>query len=209
MLALIYATYFQGDRDRVAEKPEATESTTESYVSDQLAVKTWSVLARDLHEGASLIVLHKAWDTNNKDFVIFPTYVGQDPDAMRPDVWMTWRHELKPPMAGHTRIYDYAEVVTALPLQSVGAIGRIEREQGLSVVEAARRYRSGEPGLIALVLRVYHLARTYKFKNVAEKEGDGLFVPLPFDVDLTDLTPAVDDEDFERRLAAVKSALGS
>lgn len=200
----------------MAEKTESPKNADnakaeaeESYVSDQLAVKMWSVLARDLHEGASIVVLQKAWDSNNEEFIIFPSYSGQDPDAIRPDVWMTWRHELKPPMAGHTRIRNYAEVVAAIPLHSAGAIGRIESEQGLTRVEAARRFASGEPGLVALVLRVYQLSRTYKFNNVADNEGDGQFVPLPWDVELTELTPAVDDEDFERRLAAVKAVLGS
>jgi hypothetical protein len=192
----------------VAEKTESSE-TKETYVSDQLAVKTWSVVARDLHEGGSLIVLQKAWDSANKEFVIFPSYSGQDPDAIKPDVWMSWRHELKPPMAGHTRIRDFAEVVATMPLQSAGAIARIEHEQALIRTEAARRYHSGEPGLVALVLRVYHLSRTYKFPDVANNEGDGQFVPLPFDVELTDLVPAVDDDDFERRFAAIKAALGT
>jgi len=192
----------------VAETTE-TKKTTESYVSDQLAVKTWSVIARDLHEGASVIVLHKAWDSSHKEFIIFPSYAGQDPDAIRPDVWMSWRHELKPPMAGHTRIRDFAEVVAAIPLKSASVIGRIEREQALTRVEATRRYEIGDPGLVALVLRVYHLRRTYKFNDVANKEGEGQFVPLPWDVDLTELTPAVDDEDFERRFEAIESALGS
>lgn len=165
-------------------------------------------MARDLYEGASVIVLHKAWDSNHKEFIIFPSYSGQDPDAIRPDVWMTWRHELKPPMAGHTRIHDFAEVVAAIPLKSASVIGRIEREQALTRAEATRRYQSGDPGLIALVLRVYHLRRTYKFNDVAEKEGSGQFVPLPWDVDLTELTPAVDDDDFERRLQALKTTLG-
>jgi len=192
----------------VAENTETSE-TTESYVSDQLAVKTWSVIARDLHEGGSIMVLHKAWDSNHKEFIIFPSYAGQDPEAIRPDVWMSWRHELKPPMAGHTRIQDFVEVVAIIPVQSAGVIGRIEHEQALTRVEAARRYESGEPGLVALVLRVYHLPRTYKFKDVATKEGDGQFVPLPWDVELRELTPAVDDDDFERRLQAIKSVLGS
>ena len=192
----------------MAENTETSENK-ESYVSDQLAVKTWSVIARDLHEGASIVVLHKAWDSNNQQFIIFPSYAGQDPDAIRPDVWMTWRHELKPPMAGHTRIRNVADVVAALPVRSAGVLGRIEREQALTRVEAVRRFRSGEPGLIALVLRVYRLPRTYKFNDVAANEGDGQFVPLPFDVELDDLTPAVEDEDFERRVAAINAALGS
>ena len=193
----------------MAENTETSE-TMESYVSDQLAVKTWSVIARDLHEGASLIVLHKAWDSTHKEFIIFPSYSGQDLDAIRPDVWMSWRHELKPPMAGHTRIQDFAEVVAAIPLKSAGVIGGIEREQALTRVEAARRYQSGDPGLVALVLRVYHLAQTYKFKDVADvtdREGDDRFVPLPWDVELTELTPAVDDDDFERRLRVIESVL--
>ena len=168
----------------MAENTETSETeTAESYVSDQLAVKTWSVIARDLHEGASLIVLHKAWDSNHEEFIIFPSYSGQDPEAIRPDVWMSWRHELKPPMAGHTRIRDFAEVVAAIPLQSASVIGRIEHEQALTRVEAVRRYESGDPGLVALVLRVYHLARTYKFNDVADvtdREGGGQFVPLPW-----------------------------
>lgn len=192
----------------MAENTETPEPK-ESYVSDQLAVKVWSVLARDLHEGAILILLEKAWDTNNKEFVIFPTYTGQDPDAIRPDVWMSWRHELKPPMAGHTRIRNYAEVAAALPIRSAGVLSRIEREQGLTTIEATRRYESGEPGLIALVLRVYRLARTYKFNDVKKREGDGQFVPLPWDVDLAGMTPAVDDDDFERRFTAIKNGLGA
>ena len=58
-------------------------------------------------------------------------------------------------------------------------------------------------------VRAYHLRRSYKFDDVANKEGGGQFVPLPWDVELTELTPAVDDDDFERRLQAIKSALGS
>lgn len=195
----------------MAENTETSATDTgekkASYVSDQLALKIWSVVARDLHEGGSLIVLQKAWDSNNKELVVFPSYSGQDPDAIKPDVWMSWRHELKPPLAGHTRIRDFAEVVAAIPLQSAGAIARIESEQALIRTEATRRYYSGEPGLVALVLRVYHLSRTYKFADVAKNEGDAQFVPLPFDVELTELVPAVDDDDFGRRLAGIKAAL--
>jgi len=46
----------------VTENTETSAEATEAYVSDQLAVKTWSVIARDLHEGGSIVMLHKAWD---------------------------------------------------------------------------------------------------------------------------------------------------
>ena len=194
----------------MTEKSETSAEATEAYVSDQLAVKTWSVIARDLHEGGSIVMLHKAWDSKDQEVIIFPSYAGQDPDAIKPNTWMSWRHELKPPKEGHTRISDYAEIVETIPIQSAGALAAIDREHTLTRVEAARRFHLGEPGLVALVLRVYQLPRTYKFKNVAENEGDALLVPLPFDVDFEGAlpaVPAVDDDDFERRRAALKASL--
>jgi len=198
----------------LAEETESTEKTEPApkaeYVSDQLALKTWSVIARYLHEGGGIVTLVKAWDKANDGFIVFPSYSGQDPDAMKPDVWMVWRHVLKPPLGGHTYIRDYAEVADALPVASESALEGIDAEHGLTLEEARRRYREGEPGLVGLVLRVYHLPRAYKFYDVAGKEGAGEVVPLPFDVDLVDLVPAIeDDSEFELRRARVQRALGA
>jgi hypothetical protein len=190
-----------------AEKNEAPEK--KPYVSSQLAVKTWSVIARFLHEGTGIVTLHKAWDNRNTEFLVFPSFAGQDPDAVKPDVWMAWRHELKPALGGHVYIRDYAKVVDALPLQSVGALRFLDSEHALTAIEAQKRYHTGKAGLVALLLRVYHLSRSYKFYGVAEadKEGTGEFASLPFDVSLDDSTPAVDDSAFERRRARILASL--
>ena len=37
--------------DKTESTPDVPEEQEPAYVSDQLAVKTWSVLARDLREG--------------------------------------------------------------------------------------------------------------------------------------------------------------
>lgn len=196
----------------MAEETKSTETNEEApkepYVSDQLAVKTWSVITRYLHEGGGIATLVKAWDKGNEGFLIFPSFAGQDPDAMKPDVWMTWRHVLKAPLGGHTYIRDYAEVTDALPIDSEAELEAIDPEHGFTLREAKRRFREGDPGLVALVLRVYHLPRAYKFYDVREKEGPGPFVPLPFDVELVDLEPALDDEVFELRRARIRKALG-
>jgi hypothetical protein len=189
-----------------AEKNQAPEK--KPYVSSQLAVKCWSVVARFLHEGAGIVTLHKAWDSGNQEFVVFPTYAGQDQDALKPDVWMAWRHVLKPALGGHTYIREYAKVVDAIPLQSVGALRVLDSEHALTAREAERRYFAGTSGLVALILRVYLLSRSYKFYNVAEKEGTGEFVALPFDVSLDDMTPAVDNLLFERRRSRILKAVG-
>jgi hypothetical protein len=191
----------------VTEKTETKVEPQQAQVSKHVAVKTWSVIARFLHEGAGIVALQKAWDSELRDFLLLPWYSGQDPDALKPAVWMAWRHELKAPLGGHAYIRDCAQVVEALPIQSAGALNLFDSEHALTLVEAQRRYESGKPGLVALVLRVYHLPRSYKLYNITSRER-GEFIPTPFDVALDDLTPAVEDDEFERRRSRILKSLG-
>jgi hypothetical protein len=180
----------------------------QSQTSKHVAVKTWSVAARFLHEGTGIVALHKAWDSELREFLVLPWYSGQDPDALKPAVWMAWRHELKAPLGGHSYVRDCAQVVDALPIQSAGALNLLDSEHALTLAEAQRRYESGKPGLVALVLRVYHLPRSYKYYNITSLENEGEFIPIPFDVALDDLTPAVEDDEFERRRSRILKSLG-
>jgi hypothetical protein len=192
----------------LTEKTETKVEPRKAQTSKHLAVKTWSVLARFLHEGTGIVAIHKAWDSQLRDFLVLPWYSGQDPDAIKPAVWMAWRHELKAPLGGHAYVRDCAQVVDALPMQSPGALSLFDTEHALTLVEAQRRYEAGKPGLVALVLRVYHLPRSHKFYNIAALESEGDFVPVPFDVALEDLTPALPDEEFERRRSRILKSLG-
>ena len=153
--------------------------TGTKVASKHVAVETWSVIARFLHEGTGIVTLHKAWDSELREFLIFPWYEGQDPDAVKPSVWMAWRHELKAPLGGHTYIRDLAHVVDALPIQSAGALHLLDAEHALTLVEAQGRYETGRPGLVALILRVYHLDRSYKFYNISSLEKEGTSSRFP------------------------------
>lgn len=189
-------------------KVEESSGATAGEASKRAAVQTWSVVARFLHEGTGIVTLHKAWDSELRDFLIFPWYDGQDPDAIKPAVWMVYRHELKAPLGGHAYIRDCARVMDVLPIQSAGALDLIDSEHALTLVEARRRYESGRPGLVALVLRVYHLPRSYKFYNIASLELGSELIPIPFEVSLENLTPAVEDGEFERRRRRLSKSLG-
>jgi hypothetical protein len=136
-----------------------------------------------------------------------PWYEQSQPEAIQPDVWMCWRHELKAPLGGHAFIRDYAEVVDRFSVGSEAALEKLVGEHGLMSTEVKRRFHQGEPGLVALALRVYHLPRSYKLYDIGSFGGDSERVPLPYDVELEDLTPAIDERGFERRLAAVRSIL--
>ena len=192
----------------MTEKTETKAEPQKGQTSKHVVVKTWSVIARFLHEGTGIVAIHKAWDSRLREFLICPWYSGQDPDALKPAVWMAWRHELKAPLGGHAYIRDCAQVVDSLPIQSSGALDLLDSEHALTIVEGKRRYESGKPGLVALVLRVCHLPRSYKYHNIASLENEGEFVPVPFDVALDNLTPAVEDQEFERRRSRILKSLG-
>jgi len=192
----------------LTEKTETKAEPQPAQTSKHLAVKTWSVIARFLHEGTGIVTLHKAWDSKLREFLVLPWYSGQDADALKPAVWMAWRHELKASLGGHAYIRDCAQVVEALPLQSIGALGLLDSEHALTLAEAQRRYEADRPGLVALVVRVYHLPRSYKYYNIASLENEGEFVPAPFDVSLDELTPALEDGEFERRRSRILKSLG-
>jgi hypothetical protein len=187
---------------------DGDENLPEKSVSNQLALKMWSVVARFLHEGAGILLLQKTWDNRNSEVILFPSYSGQDPAALKPDVWTAWRHVLKPALGGHTYIRDCARMVDAVPIQSEAALAVIDSEHALNLPEAIRRYRSESSGLVALILRVRRLSRSYKFHDVMNKEGDGEFVPLPFDVDLDGAMPVLSDDEFERRRKWILTSLG-
>lgn len=192
----------------MTEKTDTQVEPRAEQASKHVAVKTWSVIARFLHEGTGIVTLHKAWDSQLRDFLFFPWYSGQDANAVKPAVWMAWRHELKAPLGGHSYIRDCARVVDTIPIQSAGALDYLDSEHALTMAEAQSRYESGRPGLVALVLRVYHLSRSYKYYNIAALASEGELLPITFDVALDDLTPAIEDEEFERRRSRILKSLG-
>jgi hypothetical protein len=192
----------------LTEKTEAAAPAKQEATQKHAAVKTWSVMARFLHEGGGIVTLHKAWDSALRDFLLFPWYAGQDPDAIKPALWMAWRHELKSPLGGHTYIRDCARVVDALPIHSGGALELLDSEQALTLAEGRRRYESGKPGLVALILRVYHLKRSYKHYNIASLENEGELISVSLDVAFEGLTPAIEDDEFERRRDRILKSLG-
>jgi hypothetical protein len=153
-------------------------------------------------------MLQKVWDPQIREFLPVPWYADQDPDRLKPDVWAAWRHELKAPLGGHAYIRDVARVVDVVPIQSKGALDIVDPEVAQTLAEAGRLYDTGKPGLKALILRVYHLPRSYKYYNLQSLADQGEVVPISFDVSLADLIPAVEAGDFERRRSRILKSLG-
>jgi len=81
---------------------------------NRLALKEWSVVVRVLHEGSCILTFLEDYIPADREFFFLPTYDGQRVEALKPKAGMSYRHELRPPLAGHVYIRNYAEVLAVV-----------------------------------------------------------------------------------------------
>ena len=175
--------------------------------TNRLAFKEWSIVVRFLYEGSGIITFLKEYIPADREFFLFPTYEGQREDALKPRAGMTYRHELRALMAGHVYIRAYAEVIDSFEIDSITAMKAIAREHAFTKPEMARRFEAAPHGLVAIALRVYRLPRPRYISEREKFEGGDRFLSLPVEIATEGVVPALSDEDFERRLDAVRRAL--
>ena len=167
------------------------------------------MVIRFLHEGAGILTFVEEDVSTNREFFLFPTYDQQTSDALKPAAGRVYQHELRPPMAGHVYVRDYAEVVASFEIHSAAAVQSVDGEHPFMETEMRRRLERAPSGLVALALRVYHLSVPRRIAEREKYEDGDLFLSLPEEIPIGDVRAALSTPDFERHLAAVQRALGS
>ena len=176
--------------------------------ANRLALKEWSVVIRFLHEGAGILTFVEDYVPADREFFLFPTYNQQTSDALKPTAGKVYQHELRPPIAGHVYIRDYAEVGGSFEIHSTAAVQTVDGEHAFMASEMKRRLRKASSGLVALALRVYHLSVPRRIVEREKYEDGDRFLSLPEEIAIGEVRPALSTPDFERRLAAMERALG-
>ena len=177
--------------------------------TNRLALKEWSIVSRYLYEGSGIITFLEEYIPADREFFLFPAYEGQREDALKPGAGMSYRHELRAFLAGHVYIRTYAEVMDSFEIYSMADTKAITREHAFTEPEMAQRLKAAPNGLVAIALRAYRLARPRHISEREKFEGGGRFLSLPVEIASEGAVPALSDEDFERRLDAVRRALSA
>ena len=175
---------------------------------NRLALKEWSVVVRVLHEGSGILTFLEDYIPADREFFLLPTYERQREEALKPSAGMSYRHELRPPLAGHVYIRDYAEVAESFEVQSLDAVKVVDREHPFTLPEMKRRLESAPAGLVALALRAYRLPRPRRITERQKYEDGERFQALPEEIATDGAAPALSAEVFGHRLAVVRRALG-
>jgi hypothetical protein len=186
-------------------------------VASAQALKEWALTIRALAEGRQIVLLRKGgireeareFRVEQSAFLLYPTYEHQRPDLVQPAYHRDLEAVLaSQPPAGTVEIGYWAEVTDAyetLDAADVAALAPLTIWT-TDYAEERLRWRPKKP-LSIMLLRVYRLAAPRTLPVLPAYGGCKSWLTLDAAVDLTGLTPVLDDAAYETRRAAVRAAL--
>lgn len=171
-------------------------------MADQLsiALKEWAVTCRALAEGRQIVLLRKGgilealdgFQIEHERFLLFPTYLHQNPSMMKPQV-QPW-HEPHTAEPEKITIGQYAEVTDIVKVKNRTQIDRIDDQHiwTAPLIDMRFNYRPQNPLYLVLV-RAYRLPNALTIDNTPAYAGCKSWVPLTDAVDVRGSVPALDD----------------
>jgi hypothetical protein len=194
----------------------------------QTAFKEWAVTIEALARGEQIIILRKGgihepnlhFQIEHDRFLFFPGYLHQDAELLKPDYrsWLTDDEGQPDPSPDPSKITFslYAEVTDVIEL-GVTTTGDPE-----SAAAALEPFHIWAPGfalkrvhwkplhpLNAIFLRCYSIQEPVTMPLTPEYTGCTSWVGLDSEVPLGEMTPALSDGDYGRRVSEIKAALAA
>ena len=186
--------------------------------AERTALKEWAVLVEAMGRGEIVAVVRKGgvrerragFSVRHDRFLLYPTFFHERPDELAPRfrAALAAAHAGQP-APGTVRLEYVGDVVGVWRAQSLEPLRAIEGEHGLAwpAVESRFRYRD-EPGVRVVALRVARLAAPVTIPEERRYAGCVSWVELSRDVDVGAATPVLAAGALERRLTALRAALG-
>ena len=184
---------------------------------NDVALKEWAMICRELAEGRQLIVLRKGgirepargFNVEHSEFFLFPTYVHQNEDelidgarAALPDVMRT------APPGGVVRLDLYARVAAVIEVADLDALRRLDGHHALAWNAVERRFNYRRPGLHVIALQVFRLSEPIRAENSARYDGCRSWVTLESAYATAGCRPVLPETEFQRRLRSLEASLG-
>lgn len=190
----------------------------------QTAFKEWAVTIEALARGEQIIILRKGgihepnlhFQIEHDRFLLFPGYLHQNAELLKPDYrsWLT--DEEDQPDPSEVTFSLYAEVTDVIEL------GVADSGDPESAAAALEPFHIWAPGfalkrvhwkplhpLNAIFLRCYSIQEPVTMPLTPEYSGCTSWVDLDSDVPLGEMTPALPNAEYERRVSEIKAALAA
>jgi hypothetical protein len=185
--------------------------------ANDVALKEWAVICRELAEGRQFMVLRKGgirepargFSVEHHEFFLFPTYVHQNEDelieaarAALPDV------RRSAPPGGRLHLDLYAQVAAVIEITDLEALRRLDGHHSLAWSAVERRFNYRRPGLHVIALQVFRLSEPIRVANLARYDGCRSWVALESAYPTAGCQPVLPDTEFQRRVQALRASLG-
>jgi len=187
--------------------------------TSQIALKEWAVIVEALGTGEQLVLLRKGgildvggeFSMEASQFVLWPTYLHQDTD------WLAepFHDRLAPCLADRPdepetyRLSLYAETAAIIQVPSRAHLDKLAGEHLWSAgyLDMRWKYRPEIP-LHLLILRVFRLPEATLVHETSAQRGCRSWVELDEAIAADEAVPVVDEAEFSRRCAAIRTAMG-
>lgn len=164
---------------------------TPTTVSTTSALKEWDAQVQALAAGDVALVLrkggiletHAGFEVEHRTFALYPTYLHQNPQELRP----AFAGRLRPdPAPGTIVLPAVAEVRAVWRIEALDRALALEDLQALNAAAIERRFHyRGRPWLHALLLRVVPLREAIALPETPEMLGCLSWVPLEAGLEVT------------------------
>lgn len=179
-----------------------------------IALKEWASVCSALESGEQIVLLRKGgihesageFELEHSQFVLFPTYLHQKPEMLKPAARKWYELALAEP--AQIRLSCLAEVSDIIQLRSRSQMDAIDDQHIWSppLIDMRFRYRPENPLYLPLV-RVHRLAKPVTIANAPAYAGCKSWVPLEKEIETRGAQAVLDDQEYERRRMNIRSKL--
>jgi hypothetical protein len=182
------------------------------------ALKEWAVICQALAEGRQALILRKGgledpgcrFHLEHERFWLFPTYVHQQRDGVKPEAQkllqqgLAWR-----PPAGVIRISLYAEVMGAYYVRHLAPLLLIGSLHMWSDDTVRARFSYRKPGLLVVPLRVHRLRSPFEVEDAPKYGGCRSWIELADSLSTAGASPVLSDDGLRELLNVLDTILPS
>ena len=183
---------------------------------NRFAFKEWAAVCAALAAGRQSLILRKGglregregFQVDHGEFWLFPTAFHQQTDALTDEARGFYEQALQiQPVDGTIALQGYAVVESVHHIEDETVLPRLVGLHVWSERTVHDRFHYREPGLFALVVRMYRRSTPLVLPDSPHFAGCRSWVDLPSEVSTEGMEPVMNDADHARMMERIEGAL--
>lgn len=185
---------------------------------NDFAFKEWAAICAALGDGLQTLIIRKGGIDEGREgfrvahgeFWLFPTYLHEAATGLEPEALpLLNRAEAQRPPPGMVHLWHYAVVTDVFHVFDQVRLMRLAGQHIWSPRTVGERFAYRRPGLFVLTVRVYVREVPHIIPDSPHFAGCRSWVDLPLELSTESLSPALGDDEFERRRGQIQQALAT